>query len=258
MDIPTDNVCNNWIAKMETYSNDSINMICFPFSGGGIHSFKNWHLYLENTNLAVVQYPGRGIRMGEELFTNIDEIVETMYHEMVTYLQKKPFVFFGHSLGSILAFELATRLIKKDNVYPLHLFLSGHDAPHIDNWKKPIHNLSEQGFINEIRRYNGTPQQVLENKEMMNLMLPILRADFQMIETYRFKNRPALDCPITVFHGNGDPHVKEEYAKEWAKHTDKKFTFQKYNGDHFFIFNNERKLLQHIQSELNSVHLGLY
>ncbi|NMG22787.1 thioesterase II family protein, partial [Brasilonema bromeliae] len=164
----------------------------------------------------------------------------------------KPFVFFGHSMGAVVSFELARRLYQNYRLTPLHLYVSGHRAPQIPDPEPPIHNLPEPAFLNELRRYNGTPKEVLDNSELMQLLLPILRADFAVLENYVYTPSVPLTCPITAFGGLQDWKVSREDLAGWQQQTNGAFSIQMFPGDHFFVYSSQSLLLQQLCEELHS------
>ncbi|MEM9767571.1 MAG: alpha/beta fold hydrolase, partial [Cyanobacteria bacterium P01_D01_bin.71] len=147
----------------------------------------------------------------------------------------KPFIFFGHSLGGLIAFELARSLRHHQQSLPEALWVSAARAPHLPAMEPIMHTLPEADFIAELRRYSGTPNEVLDNAELMGLLLPMLQADFALLETYDYQAQAPLPCPITAFWGDRDAIVSFEEIEPWQRHTDKTFTLEKLAGDHFFV-----------------------
>ncbi len=146
-----------------------------------------------------------------------------------------PFAFFGHSMGAAIAFELSRELRRSDSLQPVHLFPSGHSAPHCPREKQPTYNLPEQELIEKVREMNGTPKEVLDHPELMQMMMPLLRADFELIETYAYLPEAALRCPFTVFGGLQDQEVPRQRLEEWREHTTATFSLRMLPGDHFFV-----------------------
>ena len=151
-------------------------------------------------------------------FTSLDALLEAIAPILLPYLDK-PFAFFGHSMGALLSFELTHLLRREYNLHPVHLFLSARASSPNPCYKPPIHNLSEPAFKEELRRLNGTPPQVLENSELMQLLIPTLRADFAVLETYVYAPHPRLDCPVTVFGGLRDKDISYSQLQGWQEHT---------------------------------------
>jgi medium-chain acyl-[acyl-carrier-protein] hydrolase len=153
-------------------------------------------------------------------------------------------------MGGLVSFELARLLRKNYGKSPVHLFVSGHRAPQVPDPDPPIHALPELEFLEELRRLNGTPEVVLENTELMQLLLPALRADFAVIETYAYKPESPLDCPITAFGGLQDPKVSYDDLKVWQEQTNAAFSLHMLPGDHFFLQSAQPLLLQLLSQKL--------
>lgn len=187
--------------------------------------------------------------MREPPFTRLSAVVEQLAHAIEPHLEK-PFAFFGHSLGAVMAFELARRLRRQAGVEPVRIFVSARSAPQILRTEAPIYNLPEPELLETLQRLNGTPKEVLEHFELIHLMLPLLRADFEMAETYTYSAEPPLTCPINAFGGLHDLEVKREHLEAWREQTTGDFTLRLFEGDHFFIHQSESLLLDDIAREL--------
>jgi surfactin synthase thioesterase subunit len=198
--------------------------------------------------------PGRERRLAETPFTRLIALVEALAKELLPYLDI-PFAFMGHSVGALISFELIHYLQEHHELSPVHLFVSGAGAPHLPDPEPAIHELPEPDFVAELRRLNGTPDTVLEHAELMALMMPVLRADFAVYETYAYSAKPPLNCPITAFGGLQDARVSQERIEGWRDHTTASFALKTYPGDHFFIHQAEAFLLQIISQTLQQ-HLS--
>jgi medium-chain acyl-[acyl-carrier-protein] hydrolase len=165
----------------------------------------------------------------------------------------RPFALFGHSLGASIAFELAGYLKAHFGKEPAHLFVSGNRPPHLPRTKPLLYNVPEAEFRAEVARLNGTPQGILDNAEAMAMVIPILRADFELIDTYRYQERPLLACPIRAFGGLQDPEVLRDELSEWQRHTASSFSLSMMPGDHFFITQSEPQLLSILSTVLQRI-----
>ena len=159
-------------------------------------------------------------------------------------------VLFGHSLGALICFELALRLRDKHGIEPGLLIVSGRGAPQIPSNAAPTYNLPDRELINELQRLNGTPREVLDHPELMELMLPKIRADFQISETYNFVKKPPLNCPITVMGGADDQEVPRDSLEAWNEHTKGRFTLHVLPGDHFMIHSAEAAVVNLVNHDL--------
>jgi medium-chain acyl-[acyl-carrier-protein] hydrolase len=244
---------NSWVKYLRPNPNAKLRLFCFPYAGGGASIFRSWSTSLtSNVEILPIELPGHECRLAEHPFDRLEPLVDELAHALLPYL-KKPFAFFGHSMGGLISFELAHLLRNKYNLSPEHLFISGRHAPQIPEFKLPIHHLTEPKFLNELGRLNGTPRAVLENAELMELFLPVLRADFAAIETYVYTPKPCLDCPITVLGGLQDFEVSCEDLEAWREQTNGNFSMQMFQGDHFFINSNQATLLQFLNRELSAI-----
>lgn len=193
--------------------------------------------------------PGRGSRISESLFRNVDDVIPAIANEIIK-LSDKPFALFGHSLGAVIAFEAARYLKKNTGLSPIHLFVSGRIAPQTPGMREKTFHLSDDDFIEHIKMMGGTPSQLFENKELVELILPALRADFQMIETYQFKPGELLQYPITAFGGLSDRFVSREALCAWGDLTKDKFTAHFLTGDHFFVNTEGQRIIAEITAHL--------
>jgi medium-chain acyl-[acyl-carrier-protein] hydrolase len=234
-------------------------LFCFPYAGGGAAIYRSWGDYLPSSiEVCPVQLPGRGSRLKEPPYTDVPAMVEAISDGLSAHFDK-PFAFFGHSMGALIGFGLARLLKEKHGLEPRHLFVSAHGAPYILDTSPPSFNLPKDEFIAELRRLKGTPEQVLAHAELMELMIPLLRADFQVCQTYTYSNAngPALGCPITAFGGTQDQHVTRETLEGWAEVTTGSFMLRMILGDHFFLHASEGIILQIVAREMYQIVTGL-
>ncbi|APR81384.1 Thioesterase [Minicystis rosea] len=165
-------------------------------------------------------------------------------------LLDRPFAFFGHSLGAFVAFETARALRQKGAPLPQHLLLGGCPAPQTHVVEQPIHALDDKGLVEALRRYQGTPDEVMKNEELMKLVLPLLRADFTLYETYAPPVEPPLDVPLTVLGGLDDDHATREELDGWRMHTTKAFLLRMFPGGHFFVHTARSQVLGTVLQDL--------
>jgi len=185
----------------------------------------------------------------ETPFTQLAPLVQALAQGLFPLLNK-PFAFFGHSLGALVAFELARQLRRKSGVQPVRLFVSADRAPQILHRDRPIHAMPEKEFLVELRRLNGIPGKVLEEAELMQTMLPVLRADLAVRETYVYSTEPPLNCPISTFGGLQDRRVSRGDLEAWREQTSVSFSLRMFPGDHFFWRTTQPLLLQVLSQDL--------
>jgi medium-chain acyl-[acyl-carrier-protein] hydrolase len=220
-----------------------LRLFCFPYAGGSAAIYNKWFESLPpQVEVSPVQLPGRGSRIHEKPFTRM----ETLVAETVSALRPlfdKPFAFFGHSMGAAISFEVTRLLRREGSRLPVHLFISGNCAPQLRTEQTHTYNLPEAEFIEELRRLKGTPAEVLEHPELMKVVMPLLRADFELIETYVAADEPPLDVPMTVYGGMSDVDIPREALEAWGAQTTGPFTCRMLPGDHFYLTSNQRLLL---------------
>jgi medium-chain acyl-[acyl-carrier-protein] hydrolase len=197
--------------------------------------YRPWAPLLPDTvDLCAVNLPGREARTGEPLPADLGTLVDELT-EVVRPVLDLPVTFFGHSLGALLAFEVSQRLRDDPGPPPAHLVVSGFRPPHVPEPNPPLADLPDDQLIQELRRLNGTDEEILGNPAAISFLLPILRADFGLAETYRYAGSNPLSCPITVLSGSIDPETATVDLDGWRVHTTGAFTIRVFPGDHFFV-----------------------
>lgn len=238
-----------WLIRQKTNSNTTVRLFCFPYAGGGASVYRQWQETMPSgVEVCSVQFPGRENRIAEQSFTKLSSLVKAMSEAMDSFYDL-PFVFFGHSLGAKIAFELTRELRRNQEVQPVHLIVSGSRAPHIPE-PHPLHMQSDEIIIKELRQYSGTPEAVLQSRELVDMYLPILRADFSIDEMYTYYKENPFDFPITAFGGNEDKEASQEEVDAWCQHTLSSFNFQMFEGNHFFIKSSQSHVLDSISQIL--------
>jgi len=239
---------DSWISFRKPGPKSRLRLFCFPSAGAGALIFRTWSDRLPaDVDVCPVQLPGRGARLMERPFTRLSPLVEALAQGLAPLLDM-PFAFFGHSLGTLVSFELARRIRKQYGVHPVRLFVSAGHAPQIPYRAPSINTLPDKEFLAELRRLNGTPSELLDHEELMEIMLPILRADFALYETYVYSIEPPLNCPISAFGGLQDRRVSDSDLEAWRAQTSVSFSLQMFPGDHFFL--KQPLLLRALSDEL--------
>jgi medium-chain acyl-[acyl-carrier-protein] hydrolase len=243
---------NRWFPQAERQTPGAMQLYCFPFAGGSAFTYQRWRRSLPNVDVLPVELPGRGTRFKEPAITSLADLIGALTEPLKERLSG-PFAFFGHSMGAAISFELARHLRTRFGLSPSHLFLSARPGPRLLETRGPTYNLPEAEFLEEIQRLNGTPAEVIENPEVMRILSPILRADFQVNQTYRYESGEPLSCPITVFGGLDDDHVPKESLYAWREETSAVFDLQMLPGDHFFLRTSEPLLLRLLSKALSRI-----
>lgn len=212
--------------------------------------FHNWSDGLPaDVEVCPVQLPGRATRLMEPAFSRLPPLIDALAEALLPLLDK-PFALFGHSLGSLVSFELARQLQANHQARPVRLFVSAGPAPQIPHRGPPIHRLPEREFSAELLRLNGTPEELLNHKELMDIVLPSLRADFALYESYRYSSGPPLNCPISTYGGLSDRKVNHSDLEAWRDQTAVSFSIRMFPGDHFFLKTTQPLLLKALSQEL--------
>ena len=242
-----------WIKCIAHSPNPRLRLFCFHYAGGNAFVFRSWaNQVLDSVDVYSIEQPGHGTRLMEPAFDQMTPLIQTLKSSLLPYLTP-PFAFFGHSMGALVSYELSQSLRQEYELSPVHLFVSGHRAPHIPDPDSPIHALPKADFLDALRRYNGTPETILQNVELMELLLPSLRADFTLLERYVYRSHSPLNCPITAFGGLQDWKVSSDALEAWDKHTQAAFSIQLFKGDHFFLHSAQSSLLLALNKVLRTL-----
>ncbi len=224
-----------WLPFKSPVQAARLRLFCLPHAGGGAREFYSWGTALPPlVDLCPVLLPGRETRFTEYRFTDIAPLTDAIVAAWTPWLDI-PYAIFGHSMGALLAFECARRLRNAGHPAPQWLFLSGRRAPDGHPDPHPLHALPDTRFLEQLHRiYQGIPQELLENPEIMAVFLPTLRADISVVESFRFEEQEPLDCPITVFAGQDDASVSWQQLFAWRRQTRRAFAAHIFPGGHFY------------------------
>jgi len=247
---------NAWFACLNPQAHARLRLFCFPYAGAGSMVYRIWPQELPDAvELWSVRLPGRWARLAEPAFTRLAPLVEALAQVIRPYLDV-PCAFFGHSLGGLISYELSHTLRREQQRVPRHLFVSAHRAPHLPDRRSPMHHLPTPELVLQLRRLNGTPEAVLQNAELLQMVLPAVRADLAIYETYTYAAREPLGCPISVFGGLDDSEVSADEPAAWRNQTCSAFRQRMFPGDHFFLHSAQALLLQALRQELAAYLVG--
>ncbi|MFM9279570.1 thioesterase II family protein [Paenibacillus jiagnxiensis] len=230
---------------------EKIKLFCLPYAGGSAALYMKWKSFLHpSIHIVPIELAGRGKRYSEPFYSDIEQAVHDIYEKIKDELDKLPYALFGHSMGGLLAFEIAHKIQVQEHRAPKIIFLSGKNPPHCQNHRF-IHHLPNKELINEILEMGGTPKEILQHNELLEILIPILRADFTLVENYHCNKREEiLDCDLVIMNGRQDNLTKNSDMKEWSRYTKREVRTYHIDGGHFFI--NE-----HLESVLNLIHKEL-
>jgi acyl transferase domain-containing protein/surfactin synthase thioesterase subunit len=240
----------SWIVRFQSRSEAKLRLFCFPYAGAGASIFRSWAEALPpEIEVCALQLPGREDRLGEAPFTRFAPLVQALAPIIQPCLDV-PFTFFGHSMGALIGFELVRELRRQSCPSPAHLLVSALRAPQLPDPNLPIHRLPEPKFIEALQQLKGTPEGILQNADLMQLLSPTIRADLAIAENYIYSAQEPLPCPITAFGGQADSIVRPEQLASWKEQTLSSFRLQLFPGDHFFLHRDRAELLEAIVEEL--------
>jgi len=242
---------NTWLIWNRSRNQPRLRLFCLPYAGGGAAAFARWaNLLPPAVEVCRVQLPGRENRWRETPFTQLTSLVQTLTSVIQPYLDM-PFAFFGHSLGALISFELARQVRRQLGLTPVHLFISGRRAPHLPDPDPLLYQQPDAEFIATLRqRYDHIPDVVLNDPELMEIFLPVLRADVTMLDTYVYVPDHPLDCPIAAYGGTADKRVTLAELKAWRQHTTRTLHTQLFPGTHFYLQAEQAALLQVMSQDL--------
>ena len=242
-----------WITRPRPAPRARLRLFCLPHAGGGASAFRGWADALPaEVEVCPVQLPGRENRITEAPFDRMSPLIDALA-EVIDPFLSLPFALFGHSNGSLIGFELARTLRARGRPGPVHLFASGRRAPGLPAPRPPTYQLPDDAFLAELRALDGLPAQILEHQELLSLLLPALRADVTMHDTYEFREQPPLACPITAYGGLADPRVTRDELQGWHRHTAGPFVMRMFPGGHFYLQDDRPTLLRTLSTDLHTV-----
>jgi medium-chain acyl-[acyl-carrier-protein] hydrolase len=228
-----------FLPKQTPYA--KLKLICFPYAGGSARSFSEWQAMLPNdVEQIIIQMPGRGSRFSEPTIDCMDTLTDTIIKELTPHLDC-PFIFYGHSLGARVAFEIQRKMALLSMQQPEHFIASGSAFPGKDRSDDITHSLDDDAFKAKLASLNGTPPAVLEHEELMMLFMPVLRADFKLADTYQYEGNQQFSADLSVFIGETDEITKEE-QHAWKNYFTGAYDSQVFNGDHFFIDSHNQQV----------------
>jgi surfactin synthase thioesterase subunit len=227
-----------------------VRLFCFHHAGGAASMYRKWAEELPpEVDTFAIQLPGREFRIKEAPLTKLETILQEVLRVLEPRLDR-PFAFFGHSMGATIAFELARELRRRGARQPVHLGVSGRIAPHLRSRFRPVQQLSDAELVTQLRKAGGLPDYILNEPELMAHVLPLVRADYTLVDNYQYVPEPPLACSISAFWGQGDVLATQDEVSQWRQHTAGSFTQHGFPGDHFFLAHARPDVLRILRAAL--------
>jgi surfactin synthase thioesterase subunit len=245
-------ISSDWFVRPLPKLAPATRLICLPYAGGSAATYVPWsRLIPADVELIAVQPPGRGSRMAQAPHSQMEPLV-TELMSVFAQVTDRPYVLFGHSLGSRVGFEVILECQRRGLPLPAHFIASGSRAPYLPKRELPIHDLPDAQFVEALRDLAGTPEEVLNNSELMQWLLPLLRADFRIADQHRAA-RTAIACPLTVLAGTEDETIPAQDIEAWRDLAAGECDIQWVSGGHFFVERNREWVLERVGAILARV-----
>lgn len=247
-----------WVQRFVPRPACDLRLFCFHHAGVGAAVYRPWALQLApEVEVCAVELPGRGSRLSEPALASVDAIVAQLVDHLLPELDR-PFVFFGHSMGAVLAYETSLALAEAGHPVPEHLFVSGRRPPHVPDPMSPLGELPDAAFVSEIgRRYGGIHPELLQHPDVMALLLPALRADIRALDRHCPAHpRASLPCPITAMGGDADAVTPAEHLEAWRTLTAASFASRLYPGGHFYLEPRRTEVLADLRAAVRLADLS--
>ncbi|MGK5440467.1 thioesterase II family protein [Micromonospora sp. URMC 105] len=244
-----------WLRRFHPAAEDAVRLVCLPHAGGSASFFFPMSRALApRVQVLAVQYPGRQDRRREDNVADLHLLADQVFAALAATPQR-PLALFGHSLGAVLAYEVALRMREAGLPDPVRLFASARRAPSRYRDER-VHRLGDADIIEQLRRLSGTHADTLADPDLIQLILPAVRSDYRAIETYRHRPEAVLDCPVTVLTGADDPVVSADEAADWRRHTTGEIDVHTFPGGHFFLVDHAPAVTELLARSLTATVAG--
>lgn len=224
-------------------------VFCFHHAGGNAAAYRKWTLPKGKVNFVCVELPGKGTRRKEKYISDFSNMVHLLCESIVMAADHKKFFLFGHSMGAAIAFYVAAYLEKYYKISPEKVIVAGRQPPNEENQMEFKTYMDDIALVEELKKYNATPKEVLENKELLNFILPEIRRDYKLNESLLYHGE-CLHIPLIMHSGKEDKEADMSIMKRWQSVTTEKTKLEEFNGGHFFILDLETEYWKSLENEI--------
>ncbi|WP_240138477.1 thioesterase II family protein [Streptomyces sp. MUM 178J] len=250
---PAPKSVGRWLRRPRPVANPRLRLVCLPHAGGTAGTFHGWaDLLPADVELVAVQYPGRQDRLGEPCVTAMAELADGVAQALLPLLGR-PLALFGHSMGAALAYEVTLRLETLYRARPRQLFVSGHAAPGSPRSSRDLHTQDDAAMVEDLLALGGMDEALTADPGLLPLLLPSMRADLKLIETYQPADARPVGIPLTAYVGDSDPGVPVSDAAAWSDRTSGDFDLRVFPGGHFYLAQQEAEVVKDITARLDLV-----
>ncbi|CAN5135288.1 alpha/beta fold hydrolase [soil metagenome] len=243
---------DEWFVRARQNPGAPARLFCFPHAGGAASAYYGWGVALPGVDVVAVQPPGREGRMREPLIVDSRILISRLADALEPRLDR-PYIFFGHSMGALMAYEVALELRRRGNRLPSHLYVSGRRSPTVAETGALLHRLPDRELVQELnRRFAGMPTAITEDAELLALFLPIIRADVTLLETHVFTANAPLEVPTSAFGGVDDPGTTPELLTAWQALIAPPVSVQNFAGGHFYLHQHRADFLSKLNADLSA------
>lgn len=249
---------NRWIVRPKPKKNAKMRIFCLPYAGGSPSVFRTWPMEYDDLDVEIcmIQLPGREERMLEPMPGNFYLMVQELGKAILPFLDR-PYLIYGHCMGSLISFELLQHLRAQDKPLPMHFLIGAHFAPMLlsaDNLTTShLKALTMDEFFQLAEELGGTEGAVLKDPATSALVITSLKGDYWLYADYEYRKEKPFDFPLTVYAGKGDYLVKRNEVDGWAVETSKSCKIEDVEGDHFFVIKEKETFLPQLKKELNKI-----
>jgi|SRR5271165_5651679 len=243
-----------WLPSVRSQPQAQSRLFCLPYAGIGATVYSHWQRQLPaSVEVVAIHLPGRDERLRESSFRRLDPLLDALA-EVLEQCLDLPYAFYGHSLGGLIAYYLTQRFVRTGEKLPAHLFIGASRAPHLPNPHPPIHTLPRVQLAEHVgRRYGEIPPAILADRELMDIVIPIIQADMELLETVQYRPAEPLAVPISAFAGETDREIAFAEVAAWREHTRSRFSCEPLPGDHFFLKSCASSLLSRVGQEMRAI-----